>query len=129
MLRILVVDDSSTVRRAICTLLLSVPEFCVVGEAADGIEAIERAQALQPDVILLDIQMPSMNGFEAAPKLFKASPRSLVVFLTQYSSRRFAVDSIHVGAHGYVVKARAAQDLIKAIHAAASGRFFTSAVA
>ena len=73
--------------------------------------------------------MPSMNGFEAAPKLCKASPRSLVVFLTQYWSRRFVVDAIHLGAHGYVLKARAAQDLTKAIHTAASGKFFTSAAA
>ena len=81
---------------------------CVVGEAGHGVEAIEIARALQPDVILLDVQMPSMNGFEAAPRLFETSPRSLVVFLTQCSSRRFAVDALHLGAQGYVVKARAA---------------------
>lgn len=130
MIRILVADDTPEVRRAICNLLRTVPDFEVLCEAADGAEALAKAQELQPDVVILDIRMPNLSGIQAARQILDVSPLSEIIFLTQYASRHFVAEAQRVGARGYVLKMRAATDLIPAIHAArAHDDFFSEIVA
>lgn len=126
MIRILLADDSTEVRNAICQLLGTVPEFVVLPPAGDGAEALAKAQEYQPDVVLLDIRMPNLSGIQAAQQILDASPRSEIIFLTQYASRHLTTEALRVGARGYVLKTRAATDLIPAIHAVgAHEEFFT----
>jgi DNA-binding NarL/FixJ family response regulator len=115
--RILVADDSPEVRQAVCHLLVTVPDFEVLCEAADGSEALAKAQELQPDIVLLDIRMPNLSGIQAAQRILEVSPQSEIIFLTQYASRHLATEALRVGVRGYVLKMRAATDLIPAIRA------------
>ena len=129
MIRILVADDSPEVRRAICSLLTAVPGFEVLCEAADGAEAVGKAQELQPDIVLLDIRMPNLSGIQAAQQVLEVSPQSEVIFLTQYASRHLTTEAQRIGAKGYVLKMRAATDLIPAIHAVRAHDEFFSEIA
>lgn len=102
--RVLVVDDADDVRALVRAILGMDGRFCVAGEAADGVAAIEQAQALQPDLVLLDLSMPVLDGLEALPGIRTAAPRAAVVVLTGFAedSTRAAADE--VGATGYLVK-------------------------
>jgi len=126
MTRILVADDSDLVRRSVCELLRSTLDFQVVGEAADGMEAIARATELQPDIVLLDVQMPNMNGIGAVKEILEAAPNSSIIFLTQYASRHFGIEARRMGAHGYVTKAHMATCLVHAIECAMDHEFYSS---
>lgn len=126
MARILVADDSELVRRCVCELLRSAPDLQVVGEAADGQEAIARAAEMQPDVVLLDVQMPNLNGIGAVKEILEAAPNARIIFLTQYASRHFGPEARRMGAHGYVTKAHMASCLIHAIECAMDSRFYSS---
>ena len=125
-LRVLVVDDSEVIRRGVCGLLESYPELCVVCVATDGLEAVEKAQAEQPDIILLDIGLPRLNGIEAARRIRKVAPNSKILFLSQYDSWAGAQEALNTGATGYVVKSDAPRDLIAGIHAVCQGKPFIS---
>jgi DNA-binding NarL/FixJ family response regulator len=103
-IRILLVDDQPLFRRAIATLLGEQPEFTVVGEAADGLEAIEKAHALAPDLIVMDVEMPVMNGVEAVRILRDQLPSIKIVVLTVSESEDYLLDAIRFGAHGYLLK-------------------------
>ena len=129
MIRILVADDSPEVRRSICNLLATIPAFEVLCEAADGAEAVSKAQELQPDIVLLDIRMPNLSGIQAAQSILEVSPQSEIIFLTQYASRHLATEALRVGARGYVLKTRAATDLVPAIHAVRDHDEFFSQIA
>ena len=98
--RVLLVEDFCTFRRAIRTMLEQHAGFQVVGEAADGNEAIQLAGRLLPDIILLDINLPKLNGFEAMPQILRHSPVSKIVFLTQEPSTEVAEEALRLGAHG-----------------------------
>lgn len=106
-LRILIVDDEKTVRTALGKLLATREEWQVVGEAADGVEAIGKARELQPDIVIMDITMPEMNGLEATPEIKKALPTAEVLIFTQHDSKQMVRQAQNAGASGYLLKSQA----------------------
>jgi len=124
--RVLVVDDYEPFRRFIRSTLTKGPGLQIVGEIADGLEAVSKAEELQPDLIVLDIGLPSLNGIEAARRIRKASPESRIVFISQESSADVVQEALALGALGYVVKAHAGSELLAAVEAALEGRQFVS---
>jgi DNA-binding NarL/FixJ family response regulator len=111
-LRVLVVDDNEIVRRSICELLHSQTDIKVVCEAVDGADALEKAREHVPDLVLLDITMPTMNGLEAARLLKREFPSMHILIVSQHDSRGVRGAALAAGASGYVVKSNAVQDLI-----------------
>jgi len=111
-LRVLVVDDNEMVRRSICEILQSQADIEVVCEAVDGADAIRKAREHMPDVVLLDVTMPTMDGLEAARILKRESPSIHVVIVSQHDSRGFQWAALAAGVSGYVVKSDAGRDLI-----------------
>ena len=125
--RVLLVDDNACVLARAVTLL---SENCtVVGTARDGCSALEAARTLQPDVIVLDISMPGMNGLEVASRLRQSGSRAAVVFLTIHTEEEVLMAAAECGAIGYVTKPRLASDLIFAVREAQAGRPFVSTIA
>jgi DNA-binding NarL/FixJ family response regulator len=124
--RVLVVDDFELFRQFVVALLGIKPELQVVGEASDGLEALQRAVELQPDLILLDTHLPSLNGIEVARQLRSLAPESKIIFLTQEFSADVVEEAFNQGARGYVTKARAHADLVAAVEAVISGKTFVS---
>jgi DNA-binding NarL/FixJ family response regulator len=116
-IRILVVDDFENWRKQIRLLLQARPEFQVISEALDGFGAIQKSEELKPDLILLDIGLPNLNGIEAARRIRVVSPNSKIVFLSQENSPDIVEEALSTGAHGYVYKARVQSDLLPAIDA------------
>ena len=114
---ILVVDDHAVTRKTICGLLRSEPDFDVVCDATNGTDAVERAKNLQPDVVVLDINMPGMNGLEAARHIKDAAPSAEILFLSQHTELETIRQAFHVGGRGYVVKSDAAKELVPAVYA------------
>ncbi|HEY4011057.1 MAG TPA: response regulator transcription factor [Acidobacteriaceae bacterium] len=106
-LRTLVVDDVADFRRLLCSMLEERTECEVVGEASDGLQAVEQAEQLQPDLVLLDLGLPTMNGIEVARRIRKLSPNSKILFVTQNASREIAQGALRTGANGYLLKAEA----------------------
>jgi DNA-binding NarL/FixJ family response regulator len=129
-LRILVVDDHAVVRRGVRALLESQPGWEICAEAADGQEAILKAAELKPDIVVLDISLPGLNGFEATSRILKESPESEVLILTMHHSEELAQQVIKAGARGYVLKSDADQSLVAAVDKLRQHEtFFTSRVA
>jgi DNA-binding NarL/FixJ family response regulator len=124
--RVLVVDDYEPFRRLVCSTLEKRSDLRVVGEAADGLEAVQKAEELQPDLIVLDIGLPTLNGMEAARRIRKLAPESKIIFLSQESSSEVVQVALSLGAWGYVVKARAGSDLFAAVEAVLLGKHFVS---
>jgi len=119
--RLLVADDHPVVRDGIVGMVSSDPEIDVVGEASDGAEAVGLARALEPDVVLMDLRMPGMDGVSAIRELARLGVRSRVVVLTTYASDADVLPAIEAGATGYLLKDVPRDELVRAIHAAASG--------
>jgi DNA-binding NarL/FixJ family response regulator len=124
--QILVVDDHRVVRRAICQLLSSDPILNVVCEIADGEQAVQKAEELQPDLVLLDISLPGISGIEAARRVRRVSPNSQIIFLSQHDSLQMVKDALNTGGHGYVAKSDAGSELLNAIRAVRAGKQFVS---
>jgi DNA-binding NarL/FixJ family response regulator len=124
--RILVVDDFELFRQIVVELLQKRPELQVVGEASDGLEALQRAAELRPDLILLDIGLPSLNGIEVARQMRSLVPESKIIFLTQESSADVVEEALSLGARGFVQKMRARGDVFAAVEAVLSGMTFVS---
>ena len=122
----LVVDDYEPFRRFVCSTLRKRPEFQLVGEASDGLEAVHKSEELQPDLIVLDIGLPTLNGIEAARRIRKLSPRSKILFLSQESSTDVVREALSSGALGYLVKTQAGSELLPAVDAVLQGREFLS---
>jgi DNA-binding NarL/FixJ family response regulator len=123
-IRILVVDDYAAWRRFISSIVHKNSNWQIVGEAADGLEAVQKAEALQPDLILLDIGLPTLNGIAAARRIREISPGSKILFLSQESSVDAVQEALSLGAQGYVVKAHAGTELLPAMEAALQGQAF-----
>jgi DNA-binding NarL/FixJ family response regulator len=117
--RILIADDSLTVRTGLKMLLELHPEWTVCGEAEDGRDAVKKAAELQPDVILLDISMPAMDGLTAAELIRRDAPQTEILIVTHFESLDLARYAAQTGVRGYIAKSRIATDLEKAIKAAA----------
>ncbi len=122
--RVLVVDDHPVVRHGLRTLLGSRPEWEIIDEAGDGMEAVEKADRLRPDVIVLDVSMPRMDGLEACRRIRKSVSGPEVLFVTQHDSAQMMHEALNAGARGYVVKSEAARDLVAAVDAASKHKFF-----
>ena len=124
--RIVIADDHPLIRAAIGQLLSATPDFELVGEAADGKECLVRVQELQPDILVLDIAMPGMNGEQVAAKLHGLCPELQIVALSGYTEPQFVRALIKAGARAYVVKSASGRELIQALHAVASGKSYLS---
>ncbi len=123
---ILVVEDYEPFRRFVCSTLGKRPELHIVGEASDGLEAVQKAEELQPALILLDIGLPSLNGIEVAGRIRKISPKSEILFVSQESSVDVVQKALSVGAVGYIAKVDAGSELLAAVEAVRQGRQFVS---
>ena len=125
--RILIVDDSQPWRCAVCLLLKQNLDLVIICEGSDGLEAVRKSEDLQPDLVLLDIGLPDLNGFEAARRVRKVSPGSKILFLTSYDDPEYLQEALRIGALGFIVKSNAASDLLPAVRAVMNGeRFFES---
>jgi len=125
--RVLVVEDYEPFQRFIRSTLEKKPELQVICSVSDGLEAVQKAEELQPDLILLDIGLPTLNGIDAARRIGKVAPQSKILFLSQESSPDAAEEAFALGALGYVVKIYAGIELLAAVEAVCQGRRFVSA--
>ena len=125
-IRILLADDHTVMRRGLRLLLESQAEFSVVAEASDGRQAVEQAEASQPDVAVIDIAMPNLSGIEAAQRMTSSLPHLAIVILSMHSDEGYVLRALKVGAKGYLLKDSAEGDLIEAIKAVHQGRTFFS---
>jgi DNA-binding NarL/FixJ family response regulator len=128
--RILIADDHELFRRGLAAELTQVPGWVVAGEAGNGRDAVELAAALKPDLVVLDLTMPELNGLDAARKIISVNPAARVLILTAHESEQLVREVLSAGAQGYVLKSDAGRILIAALQALLDGRsFFTSNVA
>ena len=124
--RTLVVDDFSSFRRRVCWMLEENPEVRLIGEAADGAEAVQKAVEFQPDLILLDSDLPKLSGIDAARQIRKVVPKSKLLFVSQDSNPEVVQSAFYLGARGYVIKSDAARELLPAVKAVIQGAQYVS---
>lgn len=125
-LRTLLVDDHRMMRDGLRAILSATSEIEVVGEAATGREALETARELRPDVIVMDVGMPDMNGIEASARILKELPDTRVVALSTHSDKRYVLNMIATGASAYVLKEAASGELVRAVQAVGRGEHYLS---
>ena len=124
--RVLVVDDYEPYRRFVCSTLQKQADLQIIGEVSDGLEAVQKAQELQPELILMDLSLPTLNGIEAARRIRLVLPASKILFVSENRSPDIAQVALGNGAGGYVVKSDAATDLLPAVRAVLEGKRFVS---
>jgi DNA-binding NarL/FixJ family response regulator len=124
--RVLVVDDHEEWTHFLAATLMQQQELSVISEASDGLEAVQQAQILQPDLILLDIGLPTLNGIEAARRIREVSPASKILFVSENRSQDIAEEALSTGASGYVVKSDVGSELLPAVRAVLEGKRFVS---
>jgi DNA-binding NarL/FixJ family response regulator len=120
-LRILVADDHTLVRQGLRKILESQPGWVVVGEAGDGRDAVQQTMDLQPDVVIMDIAMPRLNGVEAVQQIERRNPNARVLVLSMYSDEAYVTRAVRAGAAGYLLKSAPPQEVVRAIRAAHDG--------
>lgn len=125
-IKILLADDHVIVRQGLRALLASEKDLEIVGEAGNGLEALEAARRLKPDIAILDLMMPELNGLETTRQMFKNSPQTRVIILSMYDDEGFVLDALAKGAAGYVLKDSDAVDLIHAVREVSHGRKYLS---
>jgi DNA-binding NarL/FixJ family response regulator len=129
-LRIIVADDHEVVRQGIRAVLQSQPDWEVCAEASNGREAIQKAEELKPDIVVLDVAMPEVNGLVAVREILQNRPETKILMLTMHESEQIIREVLEAGAHGYLLKSDAGRDLVTAVTALhRNKRFFTSKVA
>jgi len=126
LIRVLVIEDHEPFRRLLCSTLESRPELRVIGEVSDGLAAVNRSNELQPDLIVLDIGLPSLNGIEVARRVRKLSSQSRILFVSLESSTAVIREALETGAHGYIVKIDAGRDFLDGVDAVLRGEQFVS---
>src|SRR6266852_5905919 len=124
--KVLVVDDHGVVRKGLRFLLQTDPDIEVVGEASDGREAVRMTEQLGPDVVVMDITMPQLNGIDAASQIVKRDPAIAIVMLSMHCDETFLVLALAAGAHGYLLKDSTETDLLQAVRAVAAKKLFFS---
>jgi DNA-binding NarL/FixJ family response regulator len=129
MLRILIADDHEDVRKSVCAILTARLDIEICGEAENGREAIEKAKALKPDLIILDITMPVLSGFEAARELRKILPVTPILILTMHESRQLVEEAKKLGVNGYVAKTQAGDALLLAVDTVLNNQLFYPEIA
>jgi len=122
--RIFIVDDCQAWRSAVCSMLQEQLDSVLVCEGSDGLEAVRKSEELQPDLILLDIGLPTLDGLEAARRIRKVSPQSRILFLTSHNSPELLKEALDIGALGFVVKSNAGCDLLPAVRAVMQDKQF-----
>lgn len=127
MIRIVLADDHRIVRQGIRSLLEAEEDFCIAGEAADGTEAVRVIEEQQPDIAVLDLQMPGLNGIQVARKVPEVSPKTRVVILSMHNSEMYVISALDAGASGYVLKDTGVEHLVTAIREVHAGRDYLSA--
>jgi DNA-binding NarL/FixJ family response regulator len=120
-IRVLIAEDHETVREGLKLIIDTQPDMTVVGEAGDGREAVKLAQQLAPDVLMMDISMPELNGLKAAAKLKRVAPDIKILTLTRHTDQAYLQELLEAGVSGYVLKQSAATDLVRAVRAVAAG--------
>src|SRR5262249_14489924 len=123
---IVLADDHQIVRQGLRALLKSVSDLQLLGEASDGLETVRLAERLQPDVLVVDLMMPGLNGMDVARQVAKRSPRTRIVVLSMHCNEAYVVEALRAGASAYVLKEAGADELAQAIQAAAQGRRYFS---
>lgn len=126
MITAVLADDHPIVRRGLRVLLETEDSCRVVGEAGDGLTALDLIERLEPDVAILDVQMPDLGGLEVARRVRERAPRTSVVMLSMHADEPFVLEALRHGAVAYVLKGAAATDLVAAVHAAVAGKRFLS---
>ena len=122
--KVLVVDDHEPFRRFACSMLAKRQNLKVIGEASDGLEAVRKTEELKPDLIVLDIGLPTLNGIEVARRIRKLCPECKILFVSQESSANVVQEALGMGARGYVVKTDARRELLEAVSAVLRGEQF-----
>ncbi len=125
-MRVLIADDHTIVRNGLCAILRQAGTIEVVGEASDGRDAVEMTRRLDPDVVLIDVSMPVLNGVDATRLIKRVSPRTKVIALSMHSDRRYVLAMLAAGASGYLLKIAAAEELIRAVTTVGSGEKYLS---
>jgi two-component system, NarL family, response regulator NreC len=123
---IVLADDHKVVRQGLKALLEAEPDFRVVGEAGDGLQAIKRVEVLSPRILVLDLMMPGLNGLDVTPQIKKCSPHTQVVVLSMYSNEAYVLEALGNGASAYVLKDSSSDELVHAVREAAAGRRYLS---
>jgi two-component system, NarL family, response regulator NreC len=125
-IKIVLADDHHIVRQGVKALLESQPDFEVIGEAGDGITVVTITQKLKPDILVLDLMMPGLNGLEVTKRITKLSPHTRVIILSMYMNEPYVIEALRNGAYAYILKESNIADLVRAIREVAAGRHYLS---